>query len=101
MIQIIRVTLELDIDNRGTGSSATVLATFFRETSGKVQSISLIGRVISYLVNYPDAFLAYVVVINWVKALVHVQTKGKLSLSYMKRVIYIGDHQVSAYLEWH
>jgi len=94
-IQIIRVTLELDTDNRGIGLSATVLATFSRET-GKVQSISLIGRAISYLMNCPDAFFSYVVVINWVNAFAHVQAKGKLSLSYKKRIICIRDHQVRA-----
>jgi len=98
MIQIIHVTLELDIDNRGIGLLATVVAAFPRETNGEVASISLVGRIISYLVNRVDRYFAcaYIVITDWAEAFAHAQVNGKLSLSYMKRVIHLADHQVSA-----
>ena len=57
MIQIIHVTLELDIDNRGIGLLATVVAALSRETNVEVASISLVDRIISYLVNWLDAYI--------------------------------------------
>jgi len=95
MIQIIRVVLELDVDHRGIGLSATILASFFRETRGEVRSVSLLGRFFSYLVS--NTSTPYIVIINWVKALAHVEAKGKTSLLYMKRVIYLQDDHVSAF----
>ena len=98
LIQVWRVTLQLDSQNRGASLSAMLLSSFSRENCGSLRFISLLGRSIAFAVQtnvlgIPD----YIAIVDWVKANVQSQSHrdAALNLLYPRKVMSINLTPVS------
>lgn len=96
LIQIWRVTLQLDGQNRGASLSAILLSSFPRENCGSLRFVSLLGRSIAFAVETTVFGIPnYIAIVDWANIQSQSHRDGALNLSYPRKVISINFTAVS------